>query len=522
MPRALIVDDNQANLYLLQALLTGSGYEVTSASNGAEALDKARRSPFDLVISDILMPMMDGFSLCRAWRQDEALRKIPFIFYTATYTDSQDERFAMSLGADAFIIKPMEPCEFTHAIAEVIEKRHGTAVMGETPPSPPEANFLREYNATLIRKLEDKVIQLDKRHQQLAIMDFAIASAISGIAITNDKGVLTYANRALAELSGYPVMMLVGMDVRRLVEDQDALGEVAGEIAARGHWLGELRGKRRSGTSFPAQAAVHVFKDKAGQAAGLMISCLDLTGQKEIEERLRRVQRLETMGVFAAGIVHDFNNLLGAICCNLDLAEMSLPPASPTRNHLDAIRISCDVANDLLRRLGAFARGELIPKNRIVIADCLRRCARLSLAGSAVTAEMSLGDGLATVGDESQIMQLFSNLLINARQAMPGGGRIEISAGRRALGQGEIGQLAGGSYVEITVGDEGTGIPEDLVSKIFDPYFTTKLEGSGLGLAICFSIVNSHGGHISAASGPGRGARFTILLPEDQAAPAVT
>jgi len=120
-------------------------------------------------------------------------------------------------------------------------------------------------------------------------------------------------------------------------------------------------------------------------------------------------------------------------------------------------------------------------------------------------------------GDETQMMQLFTNLLVNARQAVAAGGGIRATAGPRTLGKDEIDQLAAGDYVQIEVADDGAGIPERLLAKIFDPFFTTKLEGSGLGLAICFAIVQGHGGHISAASQPGAGSRFTILLP---AAPA--
>ena len=119
MKTILIADDNKDNLYLLQSMLASSGYTVVMATNGAEALEKARKSPPDLIISDILMPVMDGFSLCNAWEKDPALKDIPFVFYTGTYTDPKDEQFALSLGADRFIVKPKEPELFLKIVADL-------------------------------------------------------------------------------------------------------------------------------------------------------------------------------------------------------------------------------------------------------------------------------------------------------------------------------------------------------------------------------------------------------------------
>ena len=167
----LIVDDNESNLYQLQVLLGGSGYQVVTADNGAEALAKARQNPPDLIVSDILMPVMDGFALCREWKKDERLRQIPFVFYTATYTDGRDREFALSLGAEKFLVKPEEPEVFIRTIREVIQRV-------QCPPAPParvpieapqqeEAGYLKQYNEALIRKLEAKMEQLEQSNREL-------------------------------------------------------------------------------------------------------------------------------------------------------------------------------------------------------------------------------------------------------------------------------------------------------------------------------------------------------------------
>lgn len=168
----LIVDDNEQNLYQLQVLLKGHGYEVVSASNGAEALEKARHEAPDLIVSDILMPVMDGFALCREWKRDEKLRHVPFIFYTATYTDERDRDFALGIGADEFIVKPAEADVFLQKMREVIRDSHGQPAvqlpLPEGSPEEEEARQLKEYSAVLIRKLEDKMAHLEQVNRQLA------------------------------------------------------------------------------------------------------------------------------------------------------------------------------------------------------------------------------------------------------------------------------------------------------------------------------------------------------------------
>ena len=159
--KILIVDDKAENLYLLQALLTGHGFSVTSAYEGREALALARKDPPDLIVSDILMPGMDGFALCRAWREDPVLRDIPFIFYTATYTDPQDKKLALDLGADRYLVKPTEPEIFMEEVRDVLENRASYPGISVRQPCASETVVLQEYNQALVRKLEEKLTELE-------------------------------------------------------------------------------------------------------------------------------------------------------------------------------------------------------------------------------------------------------------------------------------------------------------------------------------------------------------------------
>ena len=162
--KILSVDDKVENLYLLESMLKGAGcgYEVVSAHNGVEALQKLEQEKFDLIISDILMPQMDGFELCHQVKQRDDLRHIPFIFYTATYTEKKDEELGLRLGASRFIIKPVEPENFLAMLREVIQEYEAGRLASPPPPAEKEEVLLKAYNRRLVRKLDQKVQQLEQ------------------------------------------------------------------------------------------------------------------------------------------------------------------------------------------------------------------------------------------------------------------------------------------------------------------------------------------------------------------------
>ena len=167
MTRVLVVDDRLENLYLLRALLQGHGHTVDEARHGAEALVRARQTRPDLIISDLLMPVMDGYTLLRHWKADERLNTIPFVVYTATYTDPKDEQLALDLGADAFILKPAEPVSFMARIEAVIARDTSSPIAPPREPVGDEAGQLKEYNEVLVRKLEQKASELEQANLAL-------------------------------------------------------------------------------------------------------------------------------------------------------------------------------------------------------------------------------------------------------------------------------------------------------------------------------------------------------------------
>ncbi|MDD1694554.1 MAG: hybrid sensor histidine kinase/response regulator [Methanoregula sp.] len=202
MPCILIADDNPQNLYLLEAILKGIRFDVVSAGNGAEALDAALQNPPDLIIADILMPVMDGFELCRKWRRDGRLKRIPFIFYTATYTDPKDERFALGLGADRFIIKPQKPEILGRIVCDLLEEyRKGTPDAHKELPGD-EMEILRQYNEVLFHKLGKKMKDLEEEVSQHRKAEERTSLANRKLALMTDVTYQDIQNKITA-LTGY-------------------------------------------------------------------------------------------------------------------------------------------------------------------------------------------------------------------------------------------------------------------------------------------------------------------------------
>ncbi len=181
MKNILIVDDKVENRYMIESLLRGDEFNLTSANNGIEALDLAHKSPPDLVISDILMPVMDGFTLCKEWRKDGLLKKIPFIFYTAAYTNPADIKYALRLGADRFLIKPQEPEEFLTEIKQVLLEFESGELKASDDSEKNELEGLREYNSILFRKLEDKLFQIELNERKLKRYSIELDQTIQGL-----------------------------------------------------------------------------------------------------------------------------------------------------------------------------------------------------------------------------------------------------------------------------------------------------------------------------------------------------
>ncbi|MDQ7788157.1 MAG: PAS domain-containing protein [Thermodesulfovibrionales bacterium] len=263
----------------------------------------------------------------------------------------------------------------------------------------------------------------------------------------------------------------------------------------------------------PVQINTIPFQNAEGEWLFAEI-CVDITERKKIEEERMKAQKLESLGLLAGGIAHDFNNLLTAIIGNIGFIKMNLVPGDESFSALKMAEKASLRAKDLTQQLITFSRGGEPIKKTASPSALIHESASFVLSGSNVRGDLQLPDGLAFVEvDEGQINQCLNNILLNAVQAMPEGGVVTIRGENITVGDNDSLPLTQGAYVKISIEDRGHGIPSKYLSKIFDPYFTTRQKESGLGLTTAYYIIRKHGGHIQVESSPGKGTTCHIFLP---------
>jgi signal transduction histidine kinase len=416
MMNILIVDDNFQNRYVLETLLKASGYKAILAKNGAEAFELAREVPPDLIITDILMPVMDGFQLCRLWKADDQLKHIPFVFYTATYTEPKDEQLALSLGAERFIVKPQQPEVLIQMVRDVLDEYGNGKLVPLEKPLGEEMEILRKYNAVLFHKLEKKVLQLERE-------------------VTERKNA------------------------------QEALVRLNSELEAR------------------VEERTKELKDAV---------------KKMIEQ-----EKLVVIGKLARSISHELRNPLGVISNSIYFLNMRLPTAEEkVKKHLALIQNQSTRATKIINDLLDVTRMKPRECCNVNLHSLLKLTLELIPAPEKIVVRTNFAHSIPDVFiDPRTIQQAFLNVITNAFQAMVTGGELEI---KTSIHQG---------MVEVAFKDTGLGIPKEILPRIFEPLFSTKVNGIGLGLPIAKEIIESINGSIEVESADGIGSTFIFKIP---------
>ncbi len=333
----------------------------------------------------------------------------------------------------------------------------------------------------------------------------------------NQKGKVVYANRECERVVGYSRQELYADDFSFLKLIAPESGEVVKE-----KYLHHLRGEdtapyeyllvTKDGRRIDAINSTKLIKFRGEDA--LLGVVTDITDRKASEENIRKAQKLESLGILAAGIAHDFNNILTVIMGNITLCMLNPSDTSLVTGNLKAAEEAVSRAKDLTRLFLTFSKTSVPVKKTIDLVNLLQNAVTFAVSGSAVRKEFQLSQDLWPVEvDEGQITQVVNNLVINAVQAMPGGGVLSIRASNEIVDESGLLPLKKGNYVKVSFSDTGQGIPEENLGRIFDPYFSTREMASGLGLAIAYSIISKHGGFIDVSSKKGEGSVFTVYLP---------
>jgi PAS domain S-box-containing protein len=350
----------------------------------------------------------------------------------------------------------------------------------------------------------------EDRYHALANSSYDIISEITA------DGQLVYLSDNIEDILGYRPKELLDKSFFMLVHPEDYMTvysefDKAINLNISGRTL--FRCKHKNGDWRWLESTGQQYIADTGDVRGVIVS-RDITLRRTMEEEIFKASKLESIGVLAGGIAHDFNNILTVILGNVSLAKTYVQDISESARILADAEKACLKAKDLTQQFLTFSKGGEPVKKLSSISGLVRETVEFTLHGSKVRCKSEIENNIWAVDiDEGQIGQVIHNLIINSEQAMPEGGIIKVTAKNVELDQGSGLPLDDGRYVQITFEDEGVGIAEDHLSKIFDPYFTTKQKGSGLGLTTSYSIIKNHGGLLTVSSKLGVGTTFYIYLP---------
>ncbi len=374
--------------------------------------------------------------------------------------------------------------------------------------------------AVMFQDISEKL----RQEQELRRLAAAIDQAAETVVITDADGTIQYVNPAFVDISGYSAEEAIGNNPSVLksgVQDDAFYKHLWNTITSGKTWRGRFVNVRKNGERYTEQAVISPVFNPAGEITNFVAVKQDVSDALQMELQLRQSQKMEAIGQLAGGVAHDFNNILQAIEGYTELADLELPEGSTVSSYIKEIKGAAGRASNLTRQLLAFSRSEHLKPRPLslntVVTELLKMLHRI--LGEHITLTIHDAPAIHTVmADPGQVEQILLNLCINARDAMPNGGAIDISCGNATFDQKFCARnpwAKPGTYAFVQVRDTGHGIPKDVRERIFEPFFTTKEigEGTGLGLATVYAIIQRHEGLIELTTDPGEGASFTIYLP---------
>jgi PAS domain S-box-containing protein len=504
----LIVDDDPRTLLAMEALLSGPGRHTITAASGQEALRRLLRQDFSVILMDVRMPDMDGFETADLIRQNERLRHVPIIFLSAIDTLEADVYRGAAKGAVDYLFKPVVPEVLKAKVSVFVDLFH------------------------INERLKLKAIQQSEERFRLLVesmQDYAIF-------MLDPEGRVTSWNTGAERIEGFQPEEIIGAQFARFYPAEDrAQGfpeEALRYAATNGRSEQEGWRVRKDGARFWANTVVSALLDERKDLVGFSVVTRDLTEKKRIEEVLRESEtklrrqaqeleqqliasgRLVSLGVITASMAHEFNNPLGIVMGFTQQLLTEFEPDTPNHQALKIIDEETKRCQRIIQELLQFSRpknADLCPTDIKQAIDKTMNMVANRLYKQKIEASAMIADDLPLIpADPQQLEQVLINLFLNAIDAMPKGGKLDVEAALKPTRENT-------PSVVITVIDSGSGIDQEDLAKIFQPFFSAKKgKGIGLGLSISERIIKNHGGMIAVESTPGKGTTFKIHLPLEQ------
>lgn len=482
--KILIAEDDPTAQKLLSVILKSPSYELIFANNGFEAFALAKVHEPDLVLSDVMMPEMTGYELCQVLRNHPQYSDIPIVLLT-TLSDKESRLKGIEAGADDFISKPYDMDELRARVRGILRLNRFRKLLQER-----EASQMREKRDE--RRIREQANLLNQTHDAVVQLD-----AEENIRFWNSGAERLYGWTA-EEITGKPASSVIfGQDIGRIFE-------IRRTLHAEGRWSGEIEQVDRNGVPLIVESRWSLVRDDEGQPVSTLLINTDITEKRRMERQFQRVQRMETIGMLASGVAHDLNNMLTPISLGVEMLRLGLEP-DQLEGVLTMIENSVKRGSALVKQVLTFGReggeqGLIQPKHVLnevlgLIRETFPKTITLDSPAPRTLRTLQVG--------ATQLSQILLNLCVNARDAMPNGGRLTVRAEN------------GADSVVFVVADTGEGIPADVLDRMFDPFFTTKEagKGTGLGLATVKGIVEREGGTIRVETEVGKGTTFYVALP---------
>ena len=515
--KVLVVDDNAANLTALQEILDDLGQPIVCARSGEEALRCLLEDDFAIILLDVRMPGMDGYETATLIRGRERSRRVPIIFLSAVDKEKSHLFRGYAAGAVDYVFKPIEPVLLRAKVAVFLDlhlKAHEIRQKAEQ-----EKRLLEENLRVRAQQWETAEALKRSLAQQALVIDalpilLYVAPAAKGLGERRFIG--GHLDKLIhdAESSDGAVPWVDRVHPDDVVRLQEAFDQ---------HRSAEYRIKCADGEFRWFSDHTALNRDNEKEHFGIL---LDITHRRLLEQQLAHARKIEAIGEMTGGIAHDFNNMLTVIMGGINRALSSEIEDETARKRLNLAKQAAWSCADLTQRLLGFARRQVLEPKRIDLAEELPRLRELMerLAGNATAIDIKVEKkaSLAVFVDGSQLESAIINLIVNARDAMPEGGRILITATNRPRNDPRLSQLGleSGDYVELAISDSGTGMPPEVQARVFEPFFTTKPsgKGTGLGLSIIYGFACQSGGTATIDSVVGERTTVALYLPKARGA----